>query len=58
MDTVENVDCGNKYEKMPDGREMYYVFQSFSAIADAPIPYEADDYYFEIEVSEDPNNTG
>lgn len=43
---------------MPSGEKMQFVSRAFAIIADAPIPFKATEYYFEIETLDDPLETG
>jgi len=37
----------------PEGVNVRYVDKAFSIMSDVPIPYEATEYYFEVELLED-----
>jgi hypothetical protein len=52
------VDCGSRTERTPEGWEVDFVNKAYSAMSNAPVPYEACEYYFEVEVLEDPGATG
>lgn len=52
------LDCENSSYQNLDGEEVATSLRAFSVMANAPIPYEAEEFYFEIEVLEDPGKTG
>jgi hypothetical protein len=49
--------CGYKIKSNDDGTESRTVQVAYSIVANAAVPYHAKEYYYEVELLEDPSGT-
>lgn len=54
---VDEINFSEELVEYPNGHIRWLRNSVVSVITDAPIPYEAEEYYFELEILEDPMDT-